>query len=160
VAFRARLLLAVERNRFDGLCFGLHRLEFPGPPVTTDRLCEGLPQLLRDSDYLCRVPPYQILLLTAAPPEGYTHVRRRLLAAWELAWRECGQSPPTPPITDLCAELSGPEDAEGFLASAGAWMGGAQASAPTTGGTPGNAGDPAATGDEAAGPAQEPPPGS
>jgi len=120
--FRARLELAVERNKFDGLTFSLHRLEFPGPELAMDRMCEGLPQLLRGSDYLCHLPPRHVLLLTAVPAEDYTHVRRRLLAAWEQAWRECGQTPPAPPITDLRAEMAGPEDAEGFLATAEGWI--------------------------------------
>ena len=120
--FRARLELAVERNKFDGLPFSLHRLEFPGPEVAMGRMCEGLPQLLRGSDYLCHLPPRHVLLLTAVPVEDYTHVRRRLLAAWEQAWRECGQTPPAPPITDLRAEMAGPEDAEGFLATAEGWI--------------------------------------
>ena len=119
---RARLELAVERNKFDGLPFSLHRLEFSGPDLALDRMCEGLPQLLRDSDYLCRVPPCHVLLLTAVPADDYTHVRRRLLTAWEQAWRECGQTPPAPPITDLRAEMAGTEDAEGFLASAEVWL--------------------------------------
>jgi hypothetical protein len=120
--FRARLELAVERNKFDGLPFVLHRLEFPGPLEAVDKMCQGLPQLLRGSDYLCHLPPRHVLLLTAVPAEDYTHVRRRLLAAWEQAWREGGQTPPAPPITDLRAEIGGPEDAEGFLASAEAWL--------------------------------------
>jgi len=120
--FRARLLLAVERNKFDGLPFTLHRLEFPGPDAAMDRMCEGLPQLMRGSDYLLRMPPRHVLLLTAVPADDYTHVRRRLLAAWENAWRECGQTPPAPPIADLRAEMAGPEDAEGFLASAEGWL--------------------------------------
>jgi hypothetical protein len=120
--FRTRLELAVERNKFDGLPFALHRLEFPGPETAVERMCLGLPQLLRGSDYLCHVPPRHVLLLTAVPADAYTHVRRRLLAAWELAWRECGQTPPAPPITDLRAEMAGPEDAEGFLESAEAWI--------------------------------------
>jgi hypothetical protein len=119
--FRARLELAVERNKFDGLPFSLHRLEFPGPQPAMDRMREGLPQLLRGSDYLCHLPPRHVLLLTAVPADDYTHVRRRLLAAWEQAWRECGQTPPAPPITDLRAEMAGPEDAEGFLETAEGW---------------------------------------
>jgi hypothetical protein len=63
-----------------------------------------------------------VLLLTAVPADDYTHVRRRLLAAWEQAWRECGQTPPAPPIADLRAEMAGPEDAEGFLATAEGWI--------------------------------------
>jgi hypothetical protein len=121
VDFRARLELAVERNKFDGLPFALHRLEFPGPEPAVQKMCAGLPQLLRGSDYLCRVPPRHVLLLTAVPADAYTHVRRRLLAAWEQAWRDCGQTPPAPPITDLRAEMAGPEDAEGFLKSAETW---------------------------------------
>jgi len=120
--FRKRLELAVERNKFDGLPFSLHRLEFSGPEQAVERMCEGLPQLLRGSDYLCHLPPRHVLLLTAVPAEDYTHVRRRLLAAWEQAWRECGQTPPAPPITDLRAEMAGTEDAEGFLESADAWL--------------------------------------
>jgi hypothetical protein len=119
--FRARLEMAVERNKFDGLPFSLHRLEFAGPEPAVNRMCEGLPQLLRGSDYLCHLPPRHVLLLTAVPAEDYTHVRRRLLAAWEQAWRESGQTPPAPPITDLRAEMAGPEDAEGFLATAEGW---------------------------------------
>lgn len=120
--FHARLELAVERNKFDGLPFSLHRLEFPGPEPAANRMCEGLPQLLRGSDYLCHLPPRHVLLLTAVPVDDYTHVRRRLLAAWEQAWRECGQTPPAPPITDLRAEMAGPEDAEGFLETAEGWV--------------------------------------
>jgi hypothetical protein len=107
---------------FDGLEFTLHRLEFPGPEAAVERMCEGLPQLLRGSDYLCRVPPRHVLLLTAAPADDYTHVRRRLLAAWEQAWRDSGQTPPAPPIVDLRAEIAGPEDAEGFIGSAEGWF--------------------------------------
>ena len=127
--FRDRLQLAVERNRFDGLAFTLHRLEFPGPKVVVDRMGEGLPQLLRSTDYLCHLEPRHMLLLTAVPADAYTHVRRRLLNAWEQAWRECGQSPPAPPITDLRAEIAGPEDAMGFLASAQSWLSGGDAPA-------------------------------
>jgi hypothetical protein len=124
--FRARLLLAVERNKFDGLSFTTHRLEFPGPEVAYLRMCEGLPHLLRGSDYLCRVPPRHVLLLTAVSAEDYPHVRRRLLAAWEQAWRDSAQAAPAPPIADLRAEIAGPEDADGFLASAESWLKGAE----------------------------------
>jgi hypothetical protein len=120
--FRGRLALAVERNKFDGLPFTLHRLEFRGADAAMERMCEGLPQLLRGSDFLHRRPPRHVLLLTAVSADDYTHVRRRLLAAWEQSWRECGQASPAPPIVDLRAEMAGPEDADGFLATAEVWL--------------------------------------
>ncbi|HEY2954349.1 MAG TPA: hypothetical protein VGK89_03740 [Candidatus Eisenbacteria bacterium] len=123
-AFRERLELAVERNRHDGLPFSLHRLEFPGPPAAVEQLCAGLPHQLRDTDFLCHPSAREVLLLTAVPAAAYAHVRRRLLGAWEQAWRESGQVSPPPPITDLRAEMVGPEDAEGFLTAAEAWLSG------------------------------------
>ena len=141
--FRTRLLLAVERNKFDGLSFTIHRLEFPGPEVAYLRTCDGLPHLLRGSDYLCRVPPRHVLLLTAVAAEHYPHVRRRLLAAWEQAWRECGQAAPAPPIADHRAEIAGPEDAGGFLASGDSWLRGVESAPGEPGEAPAvDAGDP------------------
>jgi len=122
--FRARLELAVERNRLDGLPFALHRLEFPGPTAVVELLCASLPHQLRDSDFLCHPSPHEVLLLTAVPLDAYAHVRRRLLAAWERVWHESGQTSPPPPITDLRAEMVGPEDSEGFLTAAEAWLSG------------------------------------
>ena len=122
--FRSRLELAIERNRLDGLRFGLHRLEFTGSEPAVAALCEHLPQQLRDTDCISHPSPCEVLLLTATPAGAFTHVRRRLLALWEQAWHECGRTDPAPPITDLRVELTGPEDAEGFRTAAEAWLSG------------------------------------
>ena len=55
--FRGRLELAVERNRRDGLRFTVHRLSFPSSDTAVDRLCEQLPDQLRDTDCICRRRP-------------------------------------------------------------------------------------------------------
>jgi hypothetical protein len=121
-AFRSRLKLAVERNRHDGLRFGLHRLEFAGHEGAVERLCRRLPDQLRDTDSVCQPTPREVLLLTAMPASAFAHVRRRLLGLWEHAWHEAGEPPPAPPITDLRVEMVGPEDADGFLTAAEAWL--------------------------------------
>lgn len=122
--FRARLHLAVERNRLDGLRFGIHRLEFAGPDSAVALLCERLPQQLRDTDCICHPTSREVLLLTATPAGAFAHVRRRLLGLWEQAWNESGETPPAPPVTDLRVEMMGQEDAEGFLTAAQAWLDG------------------------------------
>jgi hypothetical protein len=81
----------------------------------------GVAAALRASDFLHR-GRRATCCSHPVPTDDYTHVRRRLLSAWEQAWRECGQTPPAPPITDLRAEMAGPEDAEGFIASAEGWL--------------------------------------
>ena len=120
--FRARLELAIDRNRRDGLRFALHRLEFPGSAEAVDRLTEPLPEQLRDMDCICRPAPRVVLLLTAQPRDTFPHLRRRLLRMWQEAWLAVGYERPIPGITDERIELVKAEEAEAFLAGASAWM--------------------------------------
>lgn len=123
-AFRARLELAVERNRRDRLRFELHRLDFPDAAHAFEHLCERLPAQVRDTDSLCRGEGRTVLLLSAAEPEHYAHLRRRLLTLWDSAWRESRLAPPAPALVDQFVDMGGPEDAEAFLAVAQDWMAG------------------------------------
>ena len=120
--FRARLELAVERNHRDGLRFAVHRLGFADVPESVDVLCRLLPDQLRDTDCICRPSARVMLLLTAGASSSFSHLRRRLGSLWETAWREAVQPAPAAPITDERIELTGPEDAEGFLTAACLWL--------------------------------------
>jgi len=121
-AFRTRLDLAVERNGRDGLHFSVHRLEFPDARHCVEDLCQKLPQQLRDTDCICHPSPRIVLMLTAGPVSGFPHVRRRLLALWEQAWHDGRQPSPAPPISGERVDLTGPEDAPAFVATAGDWL--------------------------------------
>jgi hypothetical protein len=120
--FRVRLELALERHRRDRMRFELHLLEFPDVPAAIAALCGWLPAQLRDMDCLTRPSTNSVLLLMASAPEGFPHVRRRLLALWDTAWRDSGGAPPAPALTDRYVTLAGPEDADAFLHSAAAWL--------------------------------------
>ncbi len=120
--FRARIELSLERNRHDRLRFELHRLDFAEAPVAVEQLCAWLPGQLRDTDCLCRPGDRSVLLLTAGPSEAFLHLRRRILSLWDTAWRDAGQTPPAPAVVDHHVAMAGPEDAESFLAAAGAWL--------------------------------------
>jgi hypothetical protein len=120
--FRGRVDLAVDRNRRDGLRFAVNRLEFPAMDDAVNRLCAQLPAQLRDTDCICRPSPRQVLLLTAGATEGFAHVRRRLIGLWEQSWKAAGQNPPAPPLTSARVEISGPEEAEPFMAAVHGWL--------------------------------------
>ena len=120
--FRARIELALERNRRDRMRFELHRLDFPDAPAAIDALCRWLPGQIRDTDCISRPSPGSVLLLNAGPSEGFLHLRRRILALWDTAWREGGSPPPAPALIDQHVAMAGPEDAEAFLGAAGAWL--------------------------------------
>ena len=120
--FRARIGLAVERHRLDGLRFELHRLEFPGPLEAWARFCELLPGQVRDMDALSRPFAGLVVLLVAGEPEAFTRLRRRLLAVWEGAWLGAGLSPPAPAFVDRSVGLAGGEDAEAFQSAADVWL--------------------------------------
>lgn len=120
--FRSRIELALERNRHDRLRFELHRLDFPDAPMAIEQMCVWLPGQLRDTDCLCRPAERSVLLLTAGPSEAFLHLRRRILALWDTAWRDAGRTPPSPAVVDQHVAMAGPEDAESFLAAAGAWL--------------------------------------
>lgn len=121
-AFGARLELALERNRRDGMRFALHRLTFPHKVAAVDRLAEAMPAQLRDTDCICRPSPERILLLTAGSRDHFPHLRRRILAHWQEAWTSLGFERPIPGITDERVEMTNADDAEAFLARAGEWM--------------------------------------
>lgn len=121
--FRVRLELALERHRRDRMRFELHRLEFPDAPAAVQSLADWLPGQLRDTDCITRPSPGSVLLLIAGASDGFAHVRRRLLALWDTAWRDGGGVPPAPAVVDENVTLAGPEDAEAFLAAAADWMG-------------------------------------
>ncbi len=121
--FRMRIEVALERHRRDRMRFELHRLEFPAVPEAVASLAQWLPGQLRDTDCITRPAPDVMLMLIAGAPEMFTHVRRRLLALWDAAWREGGGAPPAPAVIDHHVSLAGPEDAEAFLAASAAWLG-------------------------------------
>ena len=121
--FRVRLELALERHRRDRMRFELHHLEFPGPRRAVDALCAWLPGQLRDTDCITRPEPGGVLLLMAGAPDGFAHLRRRVLALCDTAWREGDGVPPAPALLDQHVALAGPEDAEAFLSAAASWMG-------------------------------------
>ena len=121
-AFHDHLELAVDRNRRDGLRFELHRLEFAEAPEAMEAMAEWLPQTLRDTDRLCRPAPRVVLLLTAGPAQGYTHLRRRVLVMWETVWRSAARPLPVPEPGEQSAVLGAPEDAPELLATATAWL--------------------------------------
>lgn len=122
--FRSRLELSLDRNRIDRLRFELHRLDFPEAPMAIEQMCAWLPGQLRDTDCLCRPAARSVVLLTAGPSESFLHLRRRILALWDTAWRDAGRTPPSPAVIDQHVTMAGPEDAESFLAAAGAWLAG------------------------------------
>ena len=121
-AFRARIEMALERNRRDRMRFELHRLDFPAAPAAIELLCQWLPGQIRDTDCICRSAGGSVVLLNAGPTEGFAHLRRRILALWDTAWRDTGSLPPAPALIDQHVAMAGPEDAEAFLAAAGAWL--------------------------------------
>lgn len=120
--FRGRIELALERNRHDRMRFELHRLDFPHAPAAVEALCRWLPGQVRDTDCICRPAAGSVLMLNAGPAEGFVHLRRRLLALWDTAWRDAGSAPPAPALIDQHVAMAGPEDAEAFLAAAAAWL--------------------------------------
>jgi len=120
--FAARLTLAVERNRRDGLGFALHRLEFPVSAAALDLLGQRLPSHLRDTDSICRAGLDRMLLLTATPRDRFPYVRGRIQAQWQEAWLEAGHERPIPGVGEERVEMIRPEDAESFLAQAQEWM--------------------------------------
>jgi hypothetical protein len=120
--FRARLELALERNRRDGLPFSLHRLRFPTSEEAVDQMAIQLPGQLRDTDSLCRPARLRVLLLTATPRDQFPHIRRRILALWQSCWITVGNERPIPGITEERIEMNTPEDGEAFLARASGWL--------------------------------------
>jgi hypothetical protein len=119
---RRRLELALERNRRDGHRFAIHRIGFGDAAGAVESLVPELPRQLRGTDFLCRPTPCEIVLLTAGSPAAFGHVRRRLIALWEEAWRRTGGQGPAPPLTGERCDLVGPEDGDGFMRAAERWL--------------------------------------
>src|SRR4029079_4474266 len=99
-AFRARLELALERHRRDGLRFSLHRLQFAPSPEAMASMSARLPELLRDTDSVCRPAAGQVLLLTAVPRAHFPKLRKLILALWKEAWIDAGLERPIPGIRE------------------------------------------------------------
>jgi hypothetical protein len=121
-AFRARVEMAVERHRRDGLRFELHRLEFPDADGVMSRLAEVLPAQIRDMDCVAQPFAHIVTLLVAGEPEAFAQLRRRLLMVWEHAWQQAGLPAPASAFVDRHVALSGPEDAEAFRTAADVWL--------------------------------------
>ncbi len=122
-AFRSAVAMAVARNQRDGLAFAVHRfllLEQAGAP---EALCERLPAQLRDTDRLCRPAPLVLLLLTACTRDAFEPVRRRIHAAWESAWRQCGGPVPAPDLEESRVAMNAPADAGRFTQAVEGWLG-------------------------------------
>jgi hypothetical protein len=120
--FRAAISLAVERNQRDGLPFAVHRFDLASRPEALGSLCERLPSQLRDTDRLCRSEQRVVLLLTTCSLEAFEPVRRRITAVWETVWQESGGTPPAPGFVESRTEITGPAEAERFLATATSWL--------------------------------------
>lgn len=120
--FAARLELAVERNRRDGLRFAVHRLDLADHAAALRAVHEALPHQCRDTDSIHAVTPHRVLMLTAGPAHGFAHVRRRLTALWDAAWTGAGEPPPAPPFADREVEMAAPGEALDFLATAQEWL--------------------------------------
>lgn len=123
IEFRNRLDLAAERHRRDGLRFAVHRLAFANVAGPLAILAERLPSQMRDTDSLCRTQPHEVLVLTAGPGDGFLHVRRRLLALWDRAWREGGGPGPAAPVRDERIEMAAGRDISAFLETVTRWIG-------------------------------------
>jgi hypothetical protein len=120
--FQVRLELAAERHRRDGLRFAVHRLTFADDPPVFECAGARLPDLLRDTDCICRAGATTLLLLTPHAPRAWDVVRERLLALYRDAWSETGRSGEAPEPEEAHLELRVPEEIPEFLASAGAWL--------------------------------------
>jgi hypothetical protein len=120
--FRAAISLAVERNQRDGLSFAVHRFELASRPGALEALCERVPSQLRDTDRLCRSEEQVVLLLTTCSLEAFEPVRRRITAVWEAVWQESGGPAPAPGFVESRTELTGPAEADRFLATATRWL--------------------------------------
>jgi len=120
--FRRELDRAVDRNQDHHAPCAVHRLRFQGSTAAVERLCGTLPAQLRAGDGICRPAPTDVLLLWSGARHDFTHLRRRLIAIWEHAWRDAGEPGPAPPIMDERIELDGPEDMTSFREAASHWI--------------------------------------
>ena len=127
-AFKLELELAVERGLRGHPC-SLLRLRFGGGSESLASLCRRLPARLRDRDRLCRPTPRDLLLLGAGSGAAHESLRRRVAGLWEEAWLESRRPGPPPPIAEERIGLTGPQDADRFLATSRGWLLGAASEA-------------------------------
>lgn len=120
--FRAAISLAVERNHRDGLPFAVHRFEFADRAGALEALCTELPSQLRDTDRLCRPEQRVVLLLTTCSREAFEPVRGRITRLWETVWQASGDLSPAPGFIESRTEITGPGEAERFIATATLWL--------------------------------------
>jgi hypothetical protein len=50
------------------------------------------------------------------------HLRRRLLALWDQAWRESGSTGPTAPVRDERIEMTAGRDVTAFVTAVTRWL--------------------------------------
>jgi len=115
-------MLAVERNRHDGLPFGVHRVTLSGTRECFDTMKEELPARMRGSDCVCSPGANQFLLLVSGPAEAASHLWKRVQGLWDTAWERHGGPPPSPPMRIESQRLDDPKDADAFMAKASTWL--------------------------------------
>ena len=120
--FRVRLELATERHRRDGLRFAVHQLAFPDEGPVFERTGERLPDLLRDTDFICRSDVSTLLLLTPHAPRAWDVVRERVLALYRDAWHELGREGDAPDPVEQHLELLDAAGVQAFLDAAAGWL--------------------------------------
>jgi hypothetical protein len=120
--FRTHLGLAVERHRRDGLRFAVYRLGFGDDAAVFSAAGARIPDLLRDTDSICRVGVAAMLLLTPCAPRAYVAVRDRIARAVRGAWDESGRAGEPPPVAEDHVELLSADQAPAFVAGAERWL--------------------------------------
>ena len=120
--FRSHLELAVERHRRDGLRFAVYRLTFGDDGPVFSAAGARIPDLLRDTDSICRVGVASMLLLTPCAPRAYVAVRDRIAGVVTAAWNEAGRAGDPPPVAEDHVELLNPDQAPAFLDGAQRWL--------------------------------------
>ena len=63
-----------------------------------------------------------MLLLTICSLEAFEPVRRRISRLWETVWHESGDPSPAPRIVESRTEITGPGEAERFIATVTRWL--------------------------------------
>jgi hypothetical protein len=120
--FRVRIELATERHRRDGLRFAVHQLAFAEDVDVFERAGGRLPDLLRDTDFICRSGETTLLLLTPHAPRAWDVVRERVLASYRETWQELGRPGEAPDPAEQHLELLDANGIQPFLDGTAAWL--------------------------------------